>query len=85
MPRPYLTARALIQFNAYLPAEGPDAWVVPLIVHPPESAIRSPERRGFLVVGLYEPSVFLRATTLPVRTRVMTWSSARGRGALRAG
>ncbi len=27
---PYLTARALIQFNAYMPKEGPDAYVVPL-------------------------------------------------------
>jgi len=26
---PYLTARMLIQFNAYMPNEGPDAWVVP--------------------------------------------------------
>jgi alkyl sulfatase BDS1-like metallo-beta-lactamase superfamily hydrolase len=27
---PYLTARALIQFNNYMPDEGPDAWVAPL-------------------------------------------------------
>ncbi len=27
---PYLTARALIQFNNYMPNEGPDAWVLPL-------------------------------------------------------
>ena len=26
---PYLTARALTQFNAYMPREGPDAYVVP--------------------------------------------------------
>ena len=26
---PYLTARGLIQFNAFMPKEGPDAWVVP--------------------------------------------------------
>ena len=26
---PYLTARMLIQFNAFMPTEGPDAWVVP--------------------------------------------------------
>ena len=25
---PYLTARGLIQFNAFMPSEGPDAWVV---------------------------------------------------------
>ena len=25
---PYLTARMLIQFNAFMPSEGPDAWVV---------------------------------------------------------
>lgn len=27
---PYLTARAAIQFNAYMPKEGPDAYVLPL-------------------------------------------------------
>jgi len=27
---PYLTGRALTQFNAYMPDEGPDAWVIPL-------------------------------------------------------
>jgi alkyl sulfatase BDS1-like metallo-beta-lactamase superfamily hydrolase len=26
---PYLTARMLIKFNAFMPKEGPDAWVVP--------------------------------------------------------
>jgi glyoxylase-like metal-dependent hydrolase (beta-lactamase superfamily II) len=26
---PYLTARMLIQLNAFMPNEGPDAWVVP--------------------------------------------------------
>jgi len=26
---PYLTARMLIQFNTFMPSEGPDAWVVP--------------------------------------------------------
>jgi alkyl sulfatase BDS1-like metallo-beta-lactamase superfamily hydrolase len=29
---PYLTARMLIQFNAFMPKEGPDAWVVPFII-----------------------------------------------------
>ena len=28
---PYLTARMLIQFNAFTPTEGPDAWVLPLV------------------------------------------------------
>ena len=35
---PYLTARALIQFNSYLPAEGPDAFVVPMTLTDTESA-----------------------------------------------
>jgi len=35
---PYLTARALIQFNTYLPKEGPDAFVVPLLLTDTESA-----------------------------------------------
>jgi hypothetical protein len=26
---PYLTARALTQFNAYMPAKGPDPYVLP--------------------------------------------------------
>lgn len=29
---PYLTARMATQFNAYTPNEGPDAWVLPLIL-----------------------------------------------------
>ncbi len=29
---PYLTARAVIQFNAYMPSEGPDAWVGALLL-----------------------------------------------------
>ncbi len=29
---PYLTARALIQFNVFTPTEGPDAWVLPLVL-----------------------------------------------------
>ncbi|MEE9287161.1 MAG: alkyl sulfatase dimerization domain-containing protein [Gammaproteobacteria bacterium] len=29
---PYLTARALIQFNSYMPSEGPDAWISPLLL-----------------------------------------------------
>jgi len=35
---PYLTARMLIQFNAFMPKEGPDAYVVPTILETPESA-----------------------------------------------
>ncbi|MFQ5483201.1 MAG: alkyl sulfatase dimerization domain-containing protein [Nitrospinaceae bacterium] len=35
---PYLTARAVVQFNAFMPKEGPDAWVLPMVLSPPESA-----------------------------------------------
>ncbi len=35
---PYLTARAVIQFNAYMPSEGPDAWVGPLLLPVSEMA-----------------------------------------------
>jgi alkyl sulfatase BDS1-like metallo-beta-lactamase superfamily hydrolase len=35
---PYLTGRALIQFNTYMPDKGPDAWVVPTHLTKPESA-----------------------------------------------
>jgi alkyl sulfatase BDS1-like metallo-beta-lactamase superfamily hydrolase len=35
---PYLTARAMIQFNGYMPDKGPDAWVTPMILKAPEVA-----------------------------------------------
>jgi alkyl sulfatase BDS1-like metallo-beta-lactamase superfamily hydrolase len=35
---PYITARMLIQFNAYMPKTGPDAYVVPTNLTAPESA-----------------------------------------------
>ena len=35
---PYLTARGIIQFNAYIPKKGPDAFAVPMVLHPPQSA-----------------------------------------------
>ena len=35
---PYLTARALLQFNTYMPSEGPDAYVVPTNLTTIESA-----------------------------------------------
>jgi alkyl sulfatase BDS1-like metallo-beta-lactamase superfamily hydrolase len=35
---PYLTGRALIQFNAYMPDKGADAWVVPTHLTKPEYA-----------------------------------------------
>ena len=46
---PYLTARGVIQFNAYMPKEGPDAFAVPLVLHPPESAflpVNTPVQNG---------------------------------------
>ena len=35
---PYLTARAVIQFNGYIPNEGSDVWVTPLILEAPDVA-----------------------------------------------
>ena len=35
---PYLTARAVIQFNMFMPSEGPDAWVGPLLLPVAEMA-----------------------------------------------
>lgn len=35
---PYLTARMLIQFNAFMPESGPDAYVVPTLLENPEFA-----------------------------------------------
>ena len=35
---PYLTARMMIQFNAFMPDDGPDAWVVPTSLGPIEFA-----------------------------------------------
>jgi alkyl sulfatase BDS1-like metallo-beta-lactamase superfamily hydrolase len=54
---PYLTARALIQFNAYMPKEGPDAFVVPLLLTDTESAfipVNTPVEDGqeMTVLGL---------------------------------
>jgi len=54
---PYLTARALIQFNAYVPKEGPDAFVVPLILTDTESSfipVNTPVEDGqeMTVLGL---------------------------------
>jgi alkyl sulfatase BDS1-like metallo-beta-lactamase superfamily hydrolase len=54
---PYLTARALIQFNAYMPREGPDAWVVPFTLAAPESAfipVNTPvqDRQEMTVLGV---------------------------------
>ncbi len=46
---PYLTARALIQFNAFMPKEGPDAYVVPLTLTDTESTfipINTPVKDG---------------------------------------
>ncbi len=54
---PYLTGRGVIQFNAYMPEEGPDAFAVPLVLHPPESAflpVNTPVQDGqeMTVLGL---------------------------------
>ena len=54
---PYLTARALIQFNAYMPKEGPDAFVAPLLLTDTESAfipVNTPVEDGqeMTVLGL---------------------------------
>ena len=35
---PYLTARAVIQFNGFMPDKGPDAWVTPMVLAAPEMA-----------------------------------------------
>lgn len=46
---PYLTARAAIQFNAYMPSEGPDAWGSPLLLIPSEMAflpVNTPVEEG---------------------------------------
>jgi len=54
---PYLTARAAIQFNAFLPSEGPDAWAVPLTLVPGEMAflpVNTPveDRQEMTVLGV---------------------------------
>ena len=54
---PYLTARLLIQFNAYMPSEGPDAWVAPLTLGSSEVAflpVNTPVQDGqkMTVLGL---------------------------------
>jgi alkyl sulfatase BDS1-like metallo-beta-lactamase superfamily hydrolase len=54
---PYLTARAVIQFNAYMPSEGPDAWVGPLLLPVSEMAflpVNTPvqDRQEMTVLGV---------------------------------
>jgi alkyl sulfatase BDS1-like metallo-beta-lactamase superfamily hydrolase len=54
---PYLTARALLQFNAYLPTEGPDAWFSPTNISAGEMAflpVNRPVKDGktFDVAGI---------------------------------
>ncbi len=52
---PYLTARAVIQFNAYMPSEGPDAWVGPLLLPVSEMAflpVNTPVEDGEIMTVL---------------------------------
>lgn len=88
---PYLTGRALIQFNAYMPQEGPDAWVIPTNLTQPTSAflpVDTPvdDEQELTVLGTrlqfftrYGADDKVHATTwLPDRRIVLTnllWSS----------
>jgi len=58
---PYLTARMLIQFNAFMPSEGPDAWVVPTNLTSAESAflpVNTPVEDGQVMTVLGQEMQF---------------------------
>ncbi len=58
---PYLTGRALTQFNQYMPNEGPDAWVLPLHLSPIVSAyipVNTPVEHGQEMMVLGEKMQF---------------------------
>jgi len=58
---PYLTARAVIQFNMFMPTEGPDAWVTPLLLPVAEMAflpVNTPVEDGEIMTLLGEKMQF---------------------------
>jgi alkyl sulfatase BDS1-like metallo-beta-lactamase superfamily hydrolase len=58
---PYLTARAVIQFNMFMPTEGPDAWVGPLLLPLAEMAflpVNTPVEDGEIMTLLGEKVQF---------------------------
>ena len=58
---PYLTARALIQFNTFMPSEGPDAWVVPTNLTDMEAAflpVNTPVEDGQVMTVLGQKMQF---------------------------
>jgi alkyl sulfatase BDS1-like metallo-beta-lactamase superfamily hydrolase len=58
---PYVTARMLIQFNTFMPSEGPDAWVVPTNLTSLESAflpVNTPVEDGQVMTVLGQKMQF---------------------------
>jgi alkyl sulfatase BDS1-like metallo-beta-lactamase superfamily hydrolase len=58
---PYLTARLLIQFNTFMPSEGPDAWVMPTNLTTAENAflpVNTPVEDGEVMTVLGQKMQF---------------------------
>ncbi len=73
---PYLTARAAIQFNAFMPSEGPDAWAVPLLLVPGEMAflpVNTPVEDGQEMTVLGVRMQFLTKYGSDDKVHTMVW------------
>jgi alkyl sulfatase BDS1-like metallo-beta-lactamase superfamily hydrolase len=77
---PYLTARALIQFNSYLPAEGPDAFVVPMTLTDTESTfipVNTPVEDGQEMTVLGEKMQFFTKYGSDDKVHTTVWMPER--------
>ena len=77
---PYLTARALIQFNSYLPAEGPDAFVVPMTLTDTESTfipVNTPVEDGQEITVLGEKMQFFTKYGSDDKVHTTVWMPER--------
>ena len=73
---PYLTARAAIQFNAFMLSEGPDAWTAPLLLVPGEMAflpVNTPVEDGQEMAVLGVRMQFLTKYGSDDKVHTMVW------------
>jgi hypothetical protein len=74
---PYLTARMLIQFNAFMPNEGPDAWAVPTTL--PEDfdlaflPVNTPVEDGQVMTVLRQKMQFFTKYGLDDKVHTTVW------------
>jgi len=78
---PYLTARMLIQFNAFMPSEGPDGWVVPTNLPPSmESAflpVNNPVQDGEVMTVLGQKMQFFTRYGSDDKVHTTVWMPER--------